>query len=89
MNDLRNGLHGTALVLAAAALGGCGQVANVPGRDCLDWNMPGAGVMVSAKPGFPDHNGKNPGIPGPIYSLAGGARQRWWCQLISRLRSIT
>ena len=29
MNDLRNGLYGTALVLAAAALGGCGQVANV------------------------------------------------------------
>ena len=29
MNNLHNGLYSTALVLAAAALGGCGQVANV------------------------------------------------------------
>ena len=48
-----------------------GLVRAVPGRDCLDWNVPGAGVMASAKSGFPDHNGENLGIPGPIYSLAG------------------
>ncbi|WP_235986749.1 hypothetical protein [Pseudomonas triticifolii] len=100
MNDLRNGMYGIAWVLAVAALGGCGQVANVrslstgyvppkggetarirlltdglvravPGRDCIDWNVPGAGVMASAKSGFPDHNGENLGIPGPIYSLTG------------------
>ena len=48
-----------------------GLVRAVPGRDCLDWNVPGAGVMASAKPGFPDHNGENLGMPGPIYSWAG------------------
>ncbi|QXH80184.1 hypothetical protein AAHI06_23155 [Pseudomonas salmasensis] len=48
-----------------------GLVRAVPGRDCLDWNVPGAGVMASAKPGFPDHNGENLGIPGPIFSWAG------------------
>ncbi|WP_122221774.1 hypothetical protein [Pseudomonas syringae group genomosp. 3] len=48
-----------------------GLVRAVPGRDCLDWNAPGAGVMVSAKSGFPDHNGENLGIQGPVYSWAG------------------
>ena len=48
-----------------------GLVRAVPERDCLDWNVPGAGVMASAKPGFPDHNGENLGIPGPIFSWAG------------------
>ena len=48
-----------------------GLVRAMPGRDCLDWNVPGAGVMASAKPGFPDHNGENLGIPGPIFSWAG------------------
>lgn len=36
----------------------------VPGRDCLDWNVPGAGVMASTKAGFPDHNGESLGMPG-------------------------
>ncbi|OIN48106.1 hypothetical protein [Pseudomonas costantinii] len=49
-----------------------GLVRAVPGRDCLDWNVPGAGVMASTKSGFPDHNGENLGMPGPIYSLNGG-----------------
>ena len=48
-----------------------GLVRAVPVRDCLDWNVPGAGVMASTKPGFPDHNGENLGIPGPIFSWAG------------------
>ncbi|MEE8876705.1 hypothetical protein [Pseudomonas helleri] len=48
-----------------------GLVRAVPERDCLDWNVPGAGVMASTKPGFPDHNGENLGIPGPIFSWAG------------------
>ena len=48
-----------------------GLVRAVPERDCLDWNVPGAGVMASAKTGFPDHNGENLGIPGPIFSWAG------------------
>ena len=48
-----------------------GLVRAVPGRDCLDWKVPGAGVMASARSGFPDHNGENLGIAGPIYSLAG------------------
>lgn len=43
----------------------------VPGRDCLDCNVPGAGVMASAKSGLPDHNGENLGSPGQIYSWAG------------------
>ena len=48
-----------------------GLVRAVPGRDCLDWNVPGAGVVASAKAGFPDHNGESLGMPGPIYSSAG------------------
>ncbi|WP_339452266.1 hypothetical protein [Pseudomonas sp. JAI120] len=47
-----------------------GLVRAVPGRDCLDWNVPGAGVMASTKAGFPDHNGESLGMPGPIYSWA-------------------
>lgn len=38
----------------------------VPGRDCLDWNVLGAGVMASTKAGFPDHNGENLGMPGSL-----------------------
>ena len=48
-----------------------GLVRAVPGRDCLDWNVPGAGVMASTKAGFPDHNAENRGIPGPTYPWAG------------------
>lgn len=48
-----------------------GLVRAVPGRDCMDWNVPGAGVMASAKSGFPNHNGESLHMPGPIYSWAG------------------
>jgi len=48
-----------------------GMVRAVPGRDCLDWNVPGAGVMVSAKSGFADRNGASLGMPGPIYTWDG------------------
>lgn len=48
-----------------------GMVRAVPGRDCLDWNTPGAGVMVSARPGFADRNGEQLGMTGPVYSWAG------------------
>ena len=48
-----------------------GLVRAVPGRDCLDWSVPGAGVMASVKAGFPDHNGASLGMPGPVYSWAG------------------
>ncbi|WP_371316759.1 hypothetical protein [Pseudomonas gingeri] len=41
-----------------------GMVRAVPGRDCLDWNSPGAGVMVSAQLGFTDRNGERLGMPG-------------------------
>ncbi|MGK9418038.1 hypothetical protein ACSSUR_18060 [Pseudomonas cedrina] len=48
-----------------------GMVRAVPGRDCLDWNVPGAGVMASVKSGFPDHNGETLGMPGPVYTWDG------------------
>ncbi|UXZ21107.1 hypothetical protein KZH41_21810 [Pseudomonas sp. YeP6b] len=48
-----------------------GLVRAVPGRDCLDWNVLGAGVMASTKSGFPDHNGESLGMPGPIYTWNG------------------
>lgn len=48
-----------------------GLVRAVPGRDCLDWNVPGAGVMASTKSGFPDHNGESLHMPGPIYTWNG------------------
>lgn len=48
-----------------------GIVRAVPGRDCIDWNVPGAGVMVSTRSGFPDHNGESLGMPGPTYTWAG------------------
>ncbi len=41
-----------------------GMVRAVPGRNCLDWTSPGAGVMVSAQSGFTDRNGERLGMPG-------------------------
>lgn len=40
-----------------------GMVRAVPGRDCLDWRSPGAGVMVSAEKGFAERNGESVGMP--------------------------
>lgn len=40
-----------------------GMVRAVPGRDCLDWRSPGAGVMVSAEKGFADRNSESVGMP--------------------------
>ncbi|KAF2410795.1 hypothetical protein ACMSI6_12605 [Pseudomonas antarctica] len=48
-----------------------GLVRAVPGRDCLDWKVPGAGVMASTKAGFADRNGESLGMPGPIYTWDG------------------
>lgn len=49
-----------------------GMVRAVPGRACLDWNVPGAGVMVSTKPGFADRNGESLNMPGGTLSVGGG-----------------
>ena len=41
-----------------------GMVRAVPQSDCEDWRLPGAGVMVSARKGFADQNGRSLGMPG-------------------------
>lgn len=33
-----------------------GMVRGVPGRDCIDWRVPGAGVMAVSQSGFADQN---------------------------------
>ncbi|WP_248798294.1 hypothetical protein [Pseudomonas sp. MWU13-2105] len=48
-----------------------GMVRAVPGRDCLDWNSPGAGVMVSAQSGFTDRNDERLGMPGSAQQWPG------------------
>lgn len=40
-----------------------GMVRAVPGKTCVDWRSPGAGVMVSAQKGFANLNGRNLGMP--------------------------
>ncbi len=41
-----------------------GMARGVPGRDCIDWRMPGAGIMAVAQSGFADqNNGRSLGIP--------------------------
>ncbi len=41
-----------------------GMVRAVPQSDCEDWRLPGAGVMVAARKGFADQNGRSLGMPG-------------------------
>ncbi|VVO02063.1 hypothetical protein [Pseudomonas fluorescens] len=41
-----------------------GMARGVPGRDCIDWRVPGSGVMAVAESGFADqNNGRSLGIP--------------------------
>ena len=41
-----------------------GMVRGVPGRDCIDWRVPGGGVMAVAQSGFADqNNGRSLGMP--------------------------
>lgn len=41
-----------------------GMARGVPGSDCIDWRLPGAGVMAVAQSGFADqNNGRSLGIP--------------------------
>lgn len=41
-----------------------GMVRGVPGRDCIDWQVPGAGVMAVRNSGFADkNNGRSLGMP--------------------------
>lgn len=41
-----------------------GMARGVPGRDCIDWRVPGAGVMAVAQSGFADqNNGRSLGMP--------------------------
>ena len=41
-----------------------GMVRGVPGRDCIDWRVQGAGVMAVKQSGFADqNNGRSLGMP--------------------------
>jgi len=41
-----------------------GMARGVPASDCIDWRLPGAGVMAVAQSGFADqNNGRSLGIP--------------------------
>lgn len=41
-----------------------GMARGVPGRDCIDWRVPGAGIMAVAQSGFADqNNGRSLGMP--------------------------
>jgi len=41
-----------------------GMARGVPGSDCIDWRVPGAGIMAVAQSGFADqNNGRSLGMP--------------------------
>ncbi len=40
-----------------------GMVRAVPGKSCIDWNAPGAGIMIAPRKGFSSHNGRDLGLP--------------------------
>ncbi len=41
-----------------------GMARGVPGRDCIDWRVPGAGIMAVAQSGFAgQNNGRSLGMP--------------------------
>lgn len=41
-----------------------GMARGVPGRDCIDWRVPGAGIMAVAQSGFADqNNGRSLSMP--------------------------
>ncbi|MFS0825837.1 hypothetical protein [Pseudomonas phoenicis] len=47
-----------------------GMVRGVPASDCIDWRVPGAGVMAVAKSGFADrNNGRSLGMPAGSWRL--------------------
>ncbi|WP_171962504.1 hypothetical protein [Bordetella trematum] len=40
-----------------------GMVRAVPGKACIDWNSPGAGIMIAPRAGFVNHNGRDLDLP--------------------------
>ncbi len=40
-----------------------GMVRAVPSSSCVDWRLPGAGVMVATEKGFANRNGESLGMP--------------------------
>lgn len=53
-----------------------GMARGVPGRDCVDWRVPGAGVMAVVQSGFANRNGQSLGMPASDLMVAGVALAR-------------
>ncbi|MEX5593591.1 hypothetical protein [Pseudomonas orientalis] len=54
-----------------------GMARGVPGRDCIDWRVPGAGVMAVSESGFADqNNGRSLGMPESNRRVQGQALAR-------------
>ncbi|KTB87926.1 hypothetical protein AO070_04760 [Pseudomonas syringae pv. syringae PD2766] len=51
-----------------------GMVRGIPNSDCIDFRLPGAGVMVVARDGYANRNAESLGMPPSSYSEAPGAR---------------
>lgn len=50
-----------------------GMVRAVPGKDCVDWYSPGAGVIAVPQNGFADRNGEMLGMPAGVAVNGGDA----------------
>jgi hypothetical protein len=50
-----------------------GMVRAVPGKDCVDWYSPGAGVIAVPKEGFAERNGETLGMPASAPVMQGDA----------------
>ena len=48
-----------------------GMVRAVPGKDCVDWYSPGAGVIAVPQKGFADRNGESLGMPKGATAMQG------------------
>jgi hypothetical protein len=44
-----------------------GMVRAIPNSDCIDWRLPGAGVMVVTRKGFANVNDQNLGMPAGMF----------------------
>ncbi|MHC8300288.1 hypothetical protein [Pseudomonas sp. ZS1P83] len=54
-----------------------GMARGVPGRDCIDWRVPGSGVMAVSESGFADqNNGRRLGMPESNRRVEGQALAR-------------
>ncbi|MCK9798172.1 hypothetical protein M1B34_10685 [Pseudomonas sp. MAFF 302030] len=51
-----------------------GMVRGVPRSDCVDFRLPGAGVMVVARDGYANRNGESLGMPAPVQPTVPGTR---------------